>query len=636
MADEEKAFGEQLYNRLQNKGLSKYQVDKVLALQRLDPEVAELGEKGLLADPQLLEISKINSAARQKQLAELSVEKSLPQNWVKELTKLVRSAEKARSEAEGNRYWDFFFEIKEMIEREGPTRTILQLIKNFSVDRAAVKRGNAELIEGADRTVISFNKLDLELGRGLDVGTVNICAAAKKVPVGDIVYNIQRNAFLDMRSDAYTKKMLMKLGIDYIVQGDKGYVIGDAAFELANVFDKTTRRPMKDGMISPVEPEALLIVSLIIAEMLGHPKKEGEVCAFSVPADPIDVERNVIYHRGALEAVLRKLGYTPRPMLEGHSIVFSELKEQDFTGIGISCGGGMFNVCVAYKSVPALTFATSRGGDWIDNNVAHAIGLSPAIVCGIKESGVDLMSPKDRVQDAICIYYRNLIQYTLETIRHKLEAAQNMPTFIKPIDVVCGGGTSMITGFIDVFREEFEKINFPIDVANIRMANDPLKAVARGCMVAAIEETRALTDVDVKIAPAALERTAASVSKMDDGTKRRLGPMAMPQRAALGDRSSTPVVKVAAPIAPPSRSPVAAPAPKVVKVAPPVAPPPVPRKETALRPVPVTSAPPPAPVKKKEAELELVEVEEIQEIEEIRPQPKKRSKGEEDDIPLIS
>src|ERR1051325_10011159 len=263
--------------------------------------------------------------------------------------------------------------------------------------------------------------------------------------------------------------------------------------------------------------------------MLGHPKKQGEVCAFSVPADPIDVERNVIYHRGVLETVLRKLGYTPRPMLEGHSIVFSELKEQDFTGIGISCGGGMFNVCVAYKSVPALTFPPSRGGAWIDNNVAHAIGMSPAIVCGIKESGVDLNNPKDRVHDPIVIYFRNLIQYTLETIKNRLETAQNMPTFLKPIDVVCGGGTSMINGFIDVFREEFEKINFPIEVAQIRMANDPLKAVSRGCMVAAIEETQALSDTDISVAPAALERTAAQVSKMDDNTRRRMVPMQAPK-----------------------------------------------------------------------------------------------------------
>jgi len=378
------------------------------------------------------------------------------------------------------------------------------------------------------------------------------------------------------------------------------------------------------------------VVNLIIAEMLGHHKQEGEVCAFSVPADPIDVERNVIYHRGVLETVLRKLGYTPRPMLEGHSIVFSELKEQDFTGIGISCGGGMFNICVAYKSVPALTFATSRGGDWIDNNVAHAIGMSPALVCGIKESGVDLNNPKDRVQDAIVIYYRNLIQYTLETIRVKLETAQNMPTFVKPIDVVCGGGTSMITGFIDVFREEFEKINFPIDVANIRMANDPLKAVSRGCMVAAIEETRALSDGDVHVAPA-LERTAATVSKMDEGTKRRLGPMSVPNRAAIGDRTAPQVSKSSAPGVMPSRNPAFGQAVKVTKVAPPVAPPPVPKKqETSVRVAPSTSKPPvaPPPLKKKEAELELVEVEEITEL---SSEPKKKGKGDDnDDIPLIS
>jgi hypothetical protein len=508
MAEEPKGFGEQLYSRLQGKGLSKYQVDKVLALQRLDAEVTELGLKGLLSEAQLLEIAKINSAARQKQLAELTVEKELPASWVRELAKLIRKAEKAHTEAETNKYWDFFFEIKEMIEKEGATRTILQLIHNFHVDKPVPKGGSVEVVESADRRVFSFNKMELELGRGLDVGTVNICAAARRRDSGDIVYNIQRNAFLDVRSDTFTKKMLMKLGIDYIVQGDKGYVLGDPAFELANIFEKNTRRPMKDGMISPVEPEALLIVSLLAAELLGHPQRPGEVCAYSVPADPIDAERNVIYHRGALDTVLRKLGYAPKPMLEGHSVVFAELAEQDYTGIGISCGGGMFNVCIAYKSVPALTFSTSRGGDWIDNNVAAAIGMPASLVCAVKEGGVDLKNPKDRVQEAIVIYYRNLIQYTLETVKQKFETASNMPSFSRPIDLVCAGGTSLIEGFIDVFREEFEKINFPVEVARVRLARDPLRAISAGCLQAALEETRALEEVQPTVAPAAMQRAA--------------------------------------------------------------------------------------------------------------------------------
>ena len=256
------------------------------------------------------------------------------------------------------------------------------------------------------------------------------------------------------------------------------------------------------------------------------------------------------------------------------------------------------------------------------------------------------------VQDAIVIYYRNLIQYTLETIRTKLETAQNMPTFIRPIDVVCGGGTSMITGFIDVFREEFEKINFPIEVARVRMANDPLKAVSRGCMVAAIEETRANLEPEVRVGPATLERTTAQVSKMDDGTKRRLGAVhTQPERLPGGPQRVAPV-KIAAASAAPSmvpavkvtRTEATAMPPaivrgrdegqKVLKVAPSAQPP---KKDTSVRAKPfgsIPTPPPPPPPKKKEADLELVEELDIEEITDLTAEPKGKDGTE--DIPLIS
>ncbi len=523
MTDAPKGFGEQLFSRLKDQGLSRGRVYKALALQRLDSEVADLGAQGILNDAQLLEISKIASAARQKQLAELAVMKELPVSWVKELSKVIRNAEKAHTEAEANPYWDFFFDIKDRIEKEGPTRALFTRLKGFHVEKPSPAEAKEETVEHPDRRVASFNRMDLELGRSLDVGTVNICAAATKRE-GGTVYNIQRNAFLDVRSDTFTKKMLMKLGIDYIVQGSKGYVIGDPAFELANIFERNTRRPMKDGMISPVETEALLIVSLLAAQLLGHPQTVGEPCAFSVPAEPIDADRNVIYHRGALETVLRKLGYAPKPMYEGHAVVFAELKEQDYTGIGVSCGGGMFNVCVAYKSVPAIAFSTSRGGDWIDNNVATALGMPTSLVCAAKEGGVNLLDPKDRVQDAIVIYYRNLIQYTLETIKQQLGSAQNMPIFSNPIELVCAGGTSLIGGFIDVFREEFKRVNFPVEVARIRLAHDPLRSVATGCLQAAAEEMRALHEDPTIVAPATLARSAVTQTDQAKAPPKRPAP----------------------------------------------------------------------------------------------------------------
>jgi len=376
-----------------------------------------------------------------------------------------------------------------------------------AVEKVTLLRGQIPDVAEGKRRIEPFHKLDLDLGRGLDVGTSTICAAARKAGSRTMVSNIQRNAFLDVRDDAFGRK-LEKYGINYVVRGERGYIVGDPAFEFANIFALNIRRPMKEGGIASDEPDAILILEHLVEEILGPAREVGEICVFSVPGEPIDDDRNFIYHRSAVEKVLSNMGYTPRPMLESHLIVFSELKEQEYTGIGLSCGGGMVNVCVAYKGVPTLAFSTMRGGDWIDGSVAAALGMSAPQVCAVKEGGMDLANPKGRVEEAVAIYYRHFIRYTLEMLKRKMEGAQNLPSFAKPLHLVFAGGTAMITGFVEMFREEFEKVEFPIEVSEIRTAGNPLTAVSAGCLQAALAETRALGEGSDDVASAVLERAA--------------------------------------------------------------------------------------------------------------------------------
>lgn len=322
------------------------------------------------------------------------------------------------------------------------------------------------------------------LGKGLDIGTANLVSAVQNAD-GGITIKMERNAFIDINSDVYSKNMLTKLQVPYVIHNKKFIVLGEAAFELANIFSRETRRPMRDGFLSPKESDALPMVRLIIEEVLGDPQQPGEVVHFSIPAPSIDRENNVIYHEGVFSGLIRKMGFTPKSMNEGHAIVFSELADEDFTGIGISCGGGMFNICVAYKTISALAFSISRAGDWIDKNVATVLGIPVSQATYHKEKGVNLTAPKGRIEEAIVIYYRNLINYTLTNIKNRFEQAEGMPVFPKPIEIVCSGGTSLISGFIEVFKEEFHKIDFPLQVKNIRLAKDPLTTVAKGCLVAA-------------------------------------------------------------------------------------------------------------------------------------------------------
>jgi predicted nucleic acid-binding Zn-ribbon protein len=338
--------------------------------------------------------------------------------------------------------------------------------------------------KGPERIPILLIPSGLKAGKGLDIGTVNLVSACQNERA-ETEIRLQRNVFIDVEITPYTKAMLTKLDVGYVVQGKRMYILGEAAFQLANVLNRRTRRPMKDGLISPKESDALPVMKLLIGSILGDPRGTDEVCFYSVPGEPIDNDLSVAYHRDLFDAVLKSLGYKPSHILEGHAVTFAELADEDFTGIGVSCGGGMFNVCVAYKSMPALTFSSARSGDWVDMNVAQALGIKPEKAAQLKEKGVDLMKPMNREEDAIAIYYRNLIQYNITNIAERFRSADNMPTFNDPITIVFSGGTSMAGNFIELVKDVFAKIEFPIPVKEIRMAKDPLNATAKGALVAA-------------------------------------------------------------------------------------------------------------------------------------------------------
>ena len=69
--------------------------------------------------------------------------------------------------------------------------------------------------------------------------------------------------------------------------------------------------------------------------------------------------------------------------------------------------------------------------------------------------------------------------------RNYLSVKLDDPSFNAPIDIACAGGTSLIGGFIEVFREEFAKIDFPIPIGRIFRSDEAMTAVAKGCLVAA-------------------------------------------------------------------------------------------------------------------------------------------------------
>jgi len=325
----------------------------------------------------------------------------------------------------------------------------------------------------------------LSLGRGLDVGTANILSAVQDAG-GKVTVKRERNAFLEIPSESGNNlELLTKLNVPYVTHRDKFFVLGDVSFQLANMFGREVRRPMQDGFLSPMEQDAIPIMRFLIERLLGKPAREGEPLYFCIPAPSIDRDNDTVYHEGIIGGLLKKLGFAPRSMNEGHAVVYSELADAGFTGIGVSCGGGMFNVCVAYKSIPAVTFSVARGGDWIDEHVSKVMGIQKVRATAIKEGDVNLMSPRSREEEAVVLYYRNLISYVLTNLKQRFQLARDVPQFSDPVEVVVAGGTSLVGGFVEIFAQELGKIDFPLQIAGVHRAADAMTSVARGTLIAA-------------------------------------------------------------------------------------------------------------------------------------------------------
>jgi actin-like ATPase involved in cell morphogenesis len=327
----------------------------------------------------------------------------------------------------------------------------------------------------------------------IDIGT-GFLVSARQDSNNQIAFKTVRDSFLDLENDVTVKNMLSMSKIDYIESDDKLYIIGENATSMANIFKREARRPLSQGVLAPGELEAERIILVLIEHILGRARVPEEVCFYSVPAAPLDRNIDVIYHQAIFSKLIGSLGYKPVALNEGAAIGYSNSAKEQFSSVNLSFGAGMVNVCLMYKTMIGMAFSISKSGDYLDQSAAAATGSTAGRIQAIKERGVNLMDPKEgdpknlREREALVIYYKSLIVNVLNAIKSeflKHKGNMDLPT---ALPIILSGGTSLAKNFKELFEEGFNSIkkDFPLSISEIRMASDPLNAVAQGLLVAAM------------------------------------------------------------------------------------------------------------------------------------------------------
>jgi hypothetical protein len=134
-----------------------------------------------------------------------------------------------------------------------------------------------------------------------------------------------------------------------------------------------------------------------------------------------------------------------------------------------------------------ISFSVPQAGDYIDSNAASVTGERANRMRILKEQSFHVNGHfTDKLQQALSVYYDDMIQSLVGGLRHAFQGARNLPKMTKPIPLVLSGGTAMPKGFRDRFEKILRESEFPIELSEIRMAAEPLTATAKGALVAAL------------------------------------------------------------------------------------------------------------------------------------------------------
>ncbi len=330
------------------------------------------------------------------------------------------------------------------------------------------------------------NKEPVNVALGLDVGTSRICLAQR---TGDeYQYKTQLNAFVNIPYSKMTESVLQRADVSHTISGSEIVVHGNESDRFADLLNIETRRTMTRGVLNPSEPAGLDMIRQIIGSMLEGQNAKGKLC-FTIPAAPLGTEDNLTYHEATLKQVLAELGHEARSINEGLSVIYAELEDSNYTGVGISCGGGLCNFCLAYLSVPILSFSMAKAGDYIDQSAASVTGERANRIRIIKEESFHLNGQfSEKTYQVLGVYYDEMILSLIQGVKEAFAGARIKPKLNRPVPVVLSGGTALPKGFRDRFEKIVKEQGFPVPISEIRMAQDPLHASAKGALVAALSE----------------------------------------------------------------------------------------------------------------------------------------------------
>lgn len=316
---------------------------------------------------------------------------------------------------------------------------------------------------------------------GLDLGTTEF--RSLRISGDELLARRCRTAYFVLRDTPGHRRLLEHAEIRHATCGDDLVIFGNDAVECGAMLDLPVYPLLSHGRLPNGDPVARQILALMVEAILPPAEQFNSTCCLTVPggygfnsdAHSIDVR--------FLKQLVTLRGYQPLVMSSGMAIVLTELSSASFSGIGISLGASCCEIAVIHCGRELARWA-------ITGSLAELDETSNDLVHSQSNPRTNLKGQQSAWERS-CL---RILEEILSEAREELVAEGSIRLIPQPARIACAGGITMAPEFSKLFEHAWAQVGWPIQSGQIRFAQDPALAIARGCLIQAIMQGRALPE----------------------------------------------------------------------------------------------------------------------------------------------
>lgn len=304
------------------------------------------------------------------------------------------------------------------------------------------------------------------------------------------------------------RRLLERARVPYAQCDGSLIVMGRPAVELAPLVHVPRLPILPQGRLPQDDPLARQLAAAIVEAMLPRTTAADALCAIALPSSE-DGHATGTREWEFFSRVIQIRGYRAIAIDRTAAVTLAHLGHSGFTGLALTFEDDRCAAAVSRCGRVLARAVVPRGLAWIDEQLARSSGRivwdmdgnsyvdTDAVAQWKQVANPSLSSPASPEEAFLAECYRELLCDLIGILAARCLESREAATLRGATALVCCGPATRAQGFVGLLADALKQSGLPITIGDIRVADDPVLTVARGCLIRAELES---ADSDQQVA----------------------------------------------------------------------------------------------------------------------------------------